>query len=176
MFNNPFGSFHDHVARAKEERDRQDFLLIISTPRERMIVAAGAALIFCLAAWMSFGSMSRSISAHTVLTELSTDSNENGRTFETALWLDEDTAVQIAPGTPAEFEGGAAWHHGQITAFGEIVRAGGHALPPRPGGESIYRIELSLDVSSGLNSSEDTKGRLIIHLADQSPAEVFGIR
>ena len=42
MFNSPFGSFQDTVAAAKEEREQLDRLLTISTPRERLLVAAAS--------------------------------------------------------------------------------------------------------------------------------------
>ena len=45
MFNNPFDSFHNTVAEAKQEREQLDRLLTISTPRERLLVAAIALLL-----------------------------------------------------------------------------------------------------------------------------------
>ena len=59
MFNNPFSSFHDTVAAAKEEREQLDRLLTISTPRERLLVVGIALLLVILAAWLFLGSVAR---------------------------------------------------------------------------------------------------------------------
>ena len=53
MFNSPFNSFHDTVAEAKEEREQLDRLLTISTPRERLLVAAIGLLLIALRAGSS---------------------------------------------------------------------------------------------------------------------------
>jgi len=69
MFSNPFESFHDTVAAAKEERERLDRLLTISTPRERLLVAVIALSLGILVAWLFLGSVARSISFDGVLVE-----------------------------------------------------------------------------------------------------------
>ena len=69
MFNNPFGSFQDTVAAAKEEREQLDRLLTISTPRERLLVVTIAGLLLILAAWVFLGSVTRDIALEGVLVE-----------------------------------------------------------------------------------------------------------
>ena len=69
MFNNPFDSFHNIVAEAKEEREQLDRLLTISTPRERLLVAAIALLLCILSAWLIFGSVARSLAVDGVVVE-----------------------------------------------------------------------------------------------------------
>ena len=67
MFNNPFDSFHDTVAKAKEEREELDRLLTISTPSERVLVGAIAVLMLILGAWLFLGSVDRTAAIDGVL-------------------------------------------------------------------------------------------------------------
>ena len=57
MFNNPFDSFHNTVAQAKEEREQLDRLLTISTPRERLLLGVIVLSLVVLAAWLFFGNV-----------------------------------------------------------------------------------------------------------------------
>ena len=69
MFNNPFDSFHNTVAEAKEERERLDRLLTISTPRERLLVVGVAVLLLVLAAWLLLGGVARTVGVVGVLVD-----------------------------------------------------------------------------------------------------------
>ena len=69
MFNNLLNSFHETVAEAKEDREQLDRLLTISTPRERLLVAAIAVFLCALLAWFFFGSVARSIVVDGVIVE-----------------------------------------------------------------------------------------------------------
>lgn len=67
MFNNPFDSFHNTVAEAKEEREQLDRLLTISTPRERLLVAVIAVTLVVVVGWLLFGNVARSLAVEGVL-------------------------------------------------------------------------------------------------------------
>ena len=69
MFNNPFDSFHDTVAEAKQEREGLDRLLTISSPRERLLVVAIAVVLVGLAAWLLLAGISRTVGVVGVLVE-----------------------------------------------------------------------------------------------------------
>ena len=104
MFNNPFDSFHNTVAEAKEEREQLDRLLTISTPRERLLVAVIALLLFILAAWLFFGSMARSLAVDGVLVEPGENLLEGNRTVQVLVWARSDVAPHIKAGMPAVIE------------------------------------------------------------------------
>lgn len=68
MFNDPFESFNDVVAQAKEEREQLDRPLTISTPRERALVVGSALILLALSAWLIFGDVARSATLDSMLT------------------------------------------------------------------------------------------------------------
>lgn len=77
MFSNPFESFHNTVAEAKDEREQLDQLLTISTPRERLLLALILIFVATLSAWLTFGVMSHTVSVHGfVLAEADDHSSE----------------------------------------------------------------------------------------------------
>ncbi len=67
MFNNPFESFHDTVAEAKEEREHLDQLLIISTPKERVLALLVFVTLLAFASWLVFGSVAQRISVEGIV-------------------------------------------------------------------------------------------------------------
>ena len=128
MFNNPFDSFHNTVAEAKKEREQLDRLLTISTPRERLLVAAIAALLVILAAWLSFGNVHRSVALDGVLVEpesaggvpLASESTSSGlRSVQALVWVHRGVARDIGVGMPAlvelavEVGDAATWRQGR---------------------------------------------------------------
>ena len=154
MFNNPFDSFHNTVAEAKEEREQLDRLLTVSTPRERLLVAAVAALLAILAAWLFFGNVHRSVALDGVLVEpeslqpgsarglpLARESLQPGsarglplasestsldiRSVQALVWVHRGVAQDIAVGMPALIE--LADEAGDAALDGEV--AGISAVP-----------------------------------------------
>ena len=104
MFGNPFGSFHDMVADAKDEREQLDRLLTISTPRERLLVAVVAVFVLVLAGWLLFGSVARSVTLDGMLVEPTEGSAEADRTVQAIVWVPRGVASDIEPGMPAVIE------------------------------------------------------------------------
>ena len=180
MFNNPFGSFHDTVADAKEEREQLDRLLTISTPRERLLVAGIAALLLILVAWLFLGSVARTLSVHGVLVEPGGELVEGHRIVQALVWVRNDVASHLGTGMPAVLELG--------TADGEAARLDGEvakisAVPLSEGlagfesaPVSVHRVEIALD--EGIESAPlaGRECRVVIEIGRQSPVALFRMR
>lgn len=187
MFNNPFDSFQDTVAEAKEEREQLNRLLTISTPRERLIVAAIALLSVILAAWLFFGS----IIAHTVAlegvleppaqTQSGSENSGSKMSVQAIVWIERGTAPQIGAGMPAAIEletadGDAETFDGEITAISavpssRVLEALGPAVPV-----SAHRIVVSLGKSLDIASLAGRKCRIVVELGRQSPVALLRTR
>lgn len=185
MFNNLFGSIQDQIADAKEERERHDYLLIISTPHERLIATAVVIVVLVLAAWLAFGTVTRSVSQdqillHSVTPEVS--QGDDSMAFETLLWLDRDIASQIRANTPVRFVTADLDDQSKLVIDGEVTQispfkfGGDSATPEWFDRTVVYRVELSLQTSSNALTGANPKGRLVIVLGDQSPAQLLFIR
>lgn len=185
MFNNLFGSIQEQIAEAKEEREQHGYLLIVSTPHERLIAIVVVIIVLALAAWLAFGTVTRSVSQDQILLHSSTPEVSPGddrMAFETLLWLDRDIASQIRAGTPVRFITPDLDDQSTFAIDGEITQI----LPFKFGTDSItperfdqavvYQVELSLQTSSRALAEANPKGRLVIILGDQSPAQLLFIR
>ena len=104
MFNNPFDSFHNTVAEAKEKREQLDRLLTISTPRERLLVAVIVLVFLILAAWLFLGSVARDVAVDGVLVEPGQNPFESNGSVQALVWVENDVAPQIEAGMPAVIE------------------------------------------------------------------------
>ncbi|MYD97820.1 MAG: hypothetical protein F4X98_10615 [Gammaproteobacteria bacterium] len=176
MFSNPFDSFHNTVAEAKEEREHLDRLLTISTPRERLLVAAIAVLLVILAVWLFFGSVTRSLALGGVLDEPGESPSDQQRSLQALVVVEPHMAAQIETGTAAVLE--------LVTSDLQVVTLEGEiatiALEPsysellesaKP--MSVYRIELALD--EGIDGASGAMVRIVVDLGRQSPAELLGL-
>ncbi|MXY57048.1 MAG: hypothetical protein F4029_06135 [Gammaproteobacteria bacterium] len=172
VFNNPFDSFHDTVAEAKEEREQLDRLLTISTPRERLLVGAIAALLVILAAWVLFGNVHRSVALEGVLIEPA-EISEGNRSVQALVWIHRGVAPDIAIGMPAllelAVEGGTAnGLEGEVAAISAValseVPAFGSSAPV-----SIHRVDIALDESLDFGSIAAMECRVVIEVGRQSP-------
>ena len=101
MFNNPFESFHDTVAEAKEEREQLDRLLIISTPRERVLVALVFLTVIAFGAWLAFGSVAQRVSIDGVVVGPVGNSDDSTGLVEVAVWIGSVSAANVEVGMPA---------------------------------------------------------------------------
>lgn len=180
VFNNPFDSFHDTVAEAKEERERLDRLLTISTPRERLLVAGVALLLVILAAWLVLGNVARSVAVDGLLVEAGGERSGGNRSVQALVWLESDVAPRIAAGMPAEIE--------LITADGEADTLGGEVVAiaavrlleelaefESAAPVSVHRVDIALEEGIDFASLADRECRIVIELGRQSPAALFGM-
>ena len=181
MFNNPFDSFHNIVAEAKEEREQLDRLLTISTPRERLLVAAIALLLCVLSAWLFFGSVSRSLVVDGVLVEQGENPPGGAKSVRALVWVESGIAPQIKVGMPVVIEPDAA--DGETGALGGEIRA--ISAVPFPGGSaaiesaspvSPHRVDIALEENVDFGSLAGRKCRIVIELGRQSPIALFRMR
>ena len=172
MFNNPFNSFHDTVAEAKEEREQLDRLLTISTPRERLLVVGIALLLCLLAAWFFFGSVARNLTLDGVLVE----AGEGNASIGVLVWIDSGVASEIKVGMPTAIElamrdGGADTLDGEVAEVAAVPLSDGMAAPVPV---SPHRVGVALhgDVlfPAGLEC------RIVIELGRQAPVALLGLR
>lgn len=182
MFNNPLNSFHDMVAEAKEEREQLDRLLTISTPRERLLVAAIALFLGALLAWFFLGSVARSLEVDGVLIGQGEILPDSRQSVQALVWVNSEMAPDIAAGMPVVIEPNAA--DGETGALGGTVRAiaaepfsGGPAAFETAAPVSVHRIDIALETaleeSPDPDSFAGTKCRIFIELGRQSPIELF---
>ena len=180
MFNNPFDSFHDTVAEAKEEREQLDRLLTISTPRERLLVAGAAGLLIILAAWLVLGNVARSVSADGLLVESGGNPGGSARSVQALVWLASDVAAHIEAGMPAAIElttaggeldtrGGEVVTIAAVRVFDELAEV--EAAAP----VSAHRVAIALEEGIDFASLEGRDCRVVIELGRQSPAAFFGM-
>ncbi len=177
MLNNPFESFHDMVAKAKEEREELDRLLTISTPSERLLVGAIAVLMLVLGAWLFFGSLSGSVVVWGAQVERGEGPSAGNRSLQAEAWIDSDLAAQIVAGLPLVIklttaDGQAGSHEGEIVSISAVPPPAG-ALPPDLQG-SHHRMEIVLDEGLDAAPMAGTLHRVIIDI-EQSPAALFGL-
>ena len=181
MFNNPFGSFQDTVAAAKEEREQLDRLLTISTPRERLLVVAIAGLLLILAAWVFLGNVARDIAVEGVLVEAGEILVEDRRSVQAVVWVKADVAPQIETGMPAVVElamtdGKTYTLEGEVARVAAVPLAGGLAGFESAVPESMYRVDVTLKEDLEADFLAGRECRIVIQLGKQSPITLFGMR
>ena len=181
MFNNPFDSFHNIVAEAKEEREQLDRLLTISTPRERLLVAAIAVLLCILSAWLIFGSVARSITVDGVVVAQGENPPGGGRSVRALVWVDSDIAPRIEAGMPVVIEPDAADGEtltlgGKIKAVSAAPSSGGPAASVPAAPVSLHRVDIALEEGVDPGSLAGRKCRIVIELGRQSPIALFRMR
>ena len=181
MFNNPFGSFHDTVAEAKEEREQIDRLLTISTPRERLFVGAIALFLAVLTAWLFLGDVPRRLAVDGVLVEPGRNALEAGRSVQALARIERGVALEIMAGMPTLIElsvadGEAATLEGEIAAVSAVPLSEGMTAIESAALASVYRVDIELDESLDPASLTDAECRIVIELGRQSPAALFRMR
>lgn len=180
MFNNPFDSFHNTVAAAKEEREQLDRLLTISTPRERLLVAGIAVLLLVLAAWLVFGSVARSVAVDGVLVEPDERQTEDNGSVQALVWVESGIAPHIETGMPAVIEldtadGEPDTLDGEIARFAAVALSDGLEELESAGPPSVYRVEVTLNEGLDPAAVAGRKCRIVVELGRQSPVALFGM-
>lgn len=176
MFNNPFGSFHDTVAEAKEEREQLDRLLTVSTPRERLLVGAIALLLLGLTGWLFLGAVSRSLAVDGVVVEPG-----GNRSLEALVRIAPGIAPHIKAGMPARVEltvadGEAETLAGEVTTISAVPLPGGLAALAGVAPVSAYRVRIAIDENLALAPRAGQECRLVIELGRQAPLALLRMR
>ena len=176
MFNNPFGSFHDTVAEAKEEREQLDRLLTVSTPRERLLVGAIALLLLGLTGWLFLGAVSRSLAVDGVVVEPG-----GNRSLEALVRIAPGIAPHIKAGMPARVEltvadGEAETLAGEVTTISAVPLPGGLAELAGVAPVSAYRVRIAIDENLALAPRAGQECRLVIELGRQAPLALLRMR
>ena len=181
MFDNPFDSFHKTVGKAKKEREQLDRLLTISTPGELALVVLTAFVLLVFAAWLLFGSVTRSVTVAGVLVEPGVQLSGESPPLQAVVWLQRDLARQIEAGMPALIE--VAMTDGEPQRLdGEVARVA--AVPFTDGSapfESVapvmmHHIHIALDEGLDSVSPEGQECRIVIALGRLSPLAFFARR
>ena len=181
MFDNLTDSFHDTVARAKEEREQLDRLLTISTPRERLLVAVLAVALLVLGTWLVFGSMARSLTAQGVVVGPADGALDAAPVVRTLVWVERDVAPRLEAGMPVAIRltgtGGATdTLDGWLAAFAvaplseEVAALGGS------GPMSVHRLDVAVVEALDPASLAGRECRVVIELGEQPPIALFGMR
>ena len=184
MFNSPFNSFHDTVAEAKEERERLDRLLTISTPRERTLVASILVLLSIFTGWLFFGNVARTLVLEGVLLDPGEHLLANQPSVQAVVWLDGQAASDISAGMPAVVELSIADGdspdvtilRGQIATISPVSLS---EIPTSPEMEMptfLYRVGVALDDRVYPSSIRAGVCRVVVELGKQSPITIFRMR
>lgn len=178
MFNNPLESFHDMVAEAKEEREQLDRLLTISTPRERVLVAAIAVFLLILSAWLLFGNMARSIAFNGILVEQGETLPEGSRHVQVLAWIQSGTALSIEAGMPVMVEldtkdAETGTLDGAVKSVSAIPFSEEMSAFPPAASVSLYRVDIALEEGLVADHLSSRDCRLVIVLGRQAPIELF---
>lgn len=181
MFNNPFDSFHNTVAEAKEEREQLDRLLTVSTPRERLLVTVIALVLVIFVTWLLFGSVARSLAIDGVLDEPGGSLSEAARSVQAVVWIENDVLSEIRPGMPAVIELGMADGEAD-TIRGEIATISAVRLPEVPAAfesavpVSVHRVQIALEESPDSSFIAGRKCRIVIEIGTRSPIALMRLR
>lgn len=181
MFDNIFQSFHETVAQAKEEREQLDRLLTVSTPRERLLVAAVMLVLLVLGAWGFFGSVPRSLSVDGVMVTPGEGGLEGKPPVQALVWLRSDAAPHIDVGMPASVElraadGAPAVLAGEVEAIAAVPLSAERTPFEPPAPVALYRVEIMLDEGPDPASLAGTECRIVLDLGRQSPIALLGLR
>ena len=176
MFNNPFGSFHNTVAEAKEEREQLDRLLTVSTPRERLLVGAIAFLLLVLSAWLFLGTVSRSLAVDGVVVEPG-----GNRSLEALVRIEPGIAPHIKAGMPARIEltvadGEAETLAGEVTTISAIPLPEGLAALATVAPVAAYRVHIAIDEGLALAPRAGQECRIVIELGRRTPVALLRTR
>ena len=181
MFNNPFDSFQNTVVKAKEERERLDRLLTVSTPRERLLVAVIAVLLCILAAWLFFGNVAHSLAVDGVLVGPGEHAAGGEPSVQALVWVESGAAPQIRAGLPVAMEltatvGAADTLAGEIATIAAVPLADGMAAFEAVVPVSVHRVEILLNEGVDAASLAGRECRIFIQLDGQPLAAFLGMR
>lgn len=180
MFDSMFQSFHETVAQAKEEREQLDRLLTVSTPRERLLLAAVALVLLVLGGWGFFGSVPHSLAVDGMVVAPDESALEGGP-VRALVWLRSDAATRLDTGVSAVVELGPT-DGAPATLVGAVegIAAVPSSSEPRPfeppAPIALYRVDVMLDEGPDPASLTGRECRIVLDLGSQPPIALLGGR
>ncbi|MYH57137.1 MAG: hypothetical protein F4145_03810 [Boseongicola sp. SB0675_bin_26] len=181
MFNNPFGSFQDSVAAAKEEREQLDRLLTISTPRERVLVVVIGALSLLLVAWTFFGDVARNVTVDAILVESGNDPHTNAPSMHALAWIEKGVESQVKVGLPVvvrltDANGVAPIYVGEISEISAAGLSGQLAELELLAPVSVHHVKVALDEDLDIEIDAGTQCEIAIEVGRHSPIALLRMR
>ncbi len=181
VFNNPFDSFQNTVVKAKEERERLDRLLTVSTPRERLLVALIALMLCVLTAWLFLGNVAHSLAVDGVLAEPGEHAAADGTSVQALVWIDSGAAPQLRAGMPVSMEltaadGATTTVAGEIGTIAAVPLADGIAAFEAVVPVSVHRFDILLDEGVDAASLAGMACRIVIETGRRPLATLLGMR
>ena len=179
MFADPFEPFHEIVAEAKEEREQLDRLLTVTTPRERLLVAACGLTLLALAGWLFLGSVTRSVALDGVLVAAAGDPAATGRTVQAMIWLERDIAQKLEPGMTTALElsgvnGEGLRVVGEIASIAAVTDSGGMQWQSAAAPAAMHRLGISLGEDISESTVDGSECRIVVTLGEYSPVSLLG--
>ena len=181
MFNNPFDSFHKTVGKAKKEREQLDRLLTISTPGELALVVLAAGVLLLFAAWLIFGSVSRSVALDGVLVGSGERYPRGSSSLQAVVWLERDQGLNIDAGMPAFLEvtttdGRTRSLEGTVLNLVAAPLSDGATPFASTAPVTMHRLHIALSQGPEFASVDGRECRIVIELGSQSPLAFFARR
>ena len=175
MFNNPFGSFHDMVAEAKDEREQLDRLLTVSSPRDSVAVVGVALLVLLLGMWLFLGSVSRSLTLDGVVLDTREVSPDGTRSVQALVSVARDAARQVDAGASVAVHlqtvGSPATVAGTVAAIEVANPAEGLAEFAAKVPLGLYRMEVEVGSAEfDLASLAGERCKIVVELGGEAPA------
>ncbi|MDE0309558.1 MAG: hypothetical protein OXI60_06970 [Acidiferrobacterales bacterium] len=178
VFGNPFQSFHDTVAEAKHDREQLDRLLIVSTPRERLVLAVTVSLLVIFTGWLFFGSMTRSFTADGIFVGSVDNPSETNRSVQVLIWVNSGSVRDIHSKLPIKIQLGETddnnlEFNGKIAKISSEPISGELARFEAQLPISVHRVDVIPDEQFDLSSYTDTNCRVTIQLGTRLPIALF---
>ncbi len=181
MFDNPFDSFHNAVAEAKEEREQLDRLLTISTPRERVLVIAIGLVLVIFATWLFLGQVSQNLVLDGILVQSETGTPTSDSSVQVQLWVERSDAHRIASRQSVSLEvetpdGTTTSFTGKIASVSSVPFTKDATALSTIAPAMIQRVEITLSDEFGEATLVGRDCRILIEIGKQSPISLFGMR
>lgn len=174
VFNNPFGSFHDMVAEAKEEREQLDRLLTVTSPRDSVAVLAVALAVLLLGMWLFLGSVSRSLTFDGVVLGVGEVSPNGTRSMQALVSVARDAAAEVDAGASVAVHvrtvASPATLPGTVTAIEVANPADGLAEYAARVPVGLYRMEVEVASPADFASLVGEPCQVVVELPATAPA------
>ena len=137
-------------------------------------------LVF-LAAWLFFGSVSRSLAVDGVLVEPVNNSVAGNSSVQVLIWVESDIAPYFKAGTPVVLElgladGEADTLEGRVATVSAVPLSGRSAALESAAPVSVHRVDIKLDAIPDFTSLAGRECRIVIELGRQSPVALLRVR